>query len=99
MILRPPALDEGHPDGAHFGQLVDSLEAMVDTLCQKGRKLLVIEYLEAAAGRNLADGGGVEPMVVVAVPALYEDSRVGETLRVHLVSHVVQVHSLTDVAP
>ena len=37
---------------------------------------LVVEYLEAAAGRNLADGGGVEAVVVVAVARLDEDGTV-----------------------
>ena len=45
---------------------------------------LVVEYLEAAAGRDLADGGGVEAVVVVTVPGLHEYRGVGEALGVHL---------------
>ena len=45
---------------------------------------LVVEYLEAAAGRDLADCGGVEAVVVVAVPGLDEHGGVGEALGVHL---------------
>ena len=29
-VLGPPALHEGHPDGAHPGKRVDCLEAMVN---------------------------------------------------------------------
>ena len=83
MIFRAPTLDKGHPDGAHLGQLVDCLEAMVDRLREKSGKLLVVEDLETAAGGDLADSGRVEPeweksqklifcrnlpVVIVAVP-------------------------------
>ena len=61
MIFRAPTLDKGHPDGAHLGQLVDCLKAMVDRLREKSGKLLVVEDLEAAAGGDLAHGGRVEP--------------------------------------
>ena len=60
---------------------------------------LVVEYLEAAAGRDFADGGGVEAVVVVAVPRLHEDCRVREALGVHLPAHVVEVDALADVSP
>ncbi len=54
-VLCAPALDEAHPDGAHSGQLVDRLEALVDGLRQERRELLVVEDLEVASGRNLAN--------------------------------------------
>ena len=80
------------PDGTHFGQLEDGLVAVVDALGEQLRELLVVEDLEAAAGRYLADGGRVEAVVVVTVARLDEHSRVRETLGVHLTAHVVQVH-------
>ena len=43
------------PYCAHFGQLIHSLEPMVDRLREEGGKLLVVEDLEAAAGGNLAN--------------------------------------------
>ena len=41
VVLRPPALHEGHPDGAHLGQLVHRLEPVVDRLGQQRGELLV----------------------------------------------------------
>ena len=93
VVLGAPALDETHPDRAHLCQLVDSLEAVVDGLAEQLRKLLVVEDLEAAAGRDLADGRRVEVVVVVAVAALHEDAAVAETLGEHLATDVVQVHT------
>ena len=77
MIFRAPTLDKGHPDGAHFGQLVDCLKAMVDRLREKSGKLLVVEDLEAAAGGDLADSGRVEPEMgkVSKVDLLQESTR------------------------
>jgi len=68
VILCPPPLHKTHPDGAHLGQFVHGLEAVVDGLREEGGKLLVVEDLETAAWRDLADGGRVKPVVVVAVP-------------------------------
>ena len=98
VVLRPPALHEGHPDGAHLGQLVHSLKAVVDGLCEEGGKLLIIENFQAAARRNFADGGGVEAVMVVAVPGLDKYCGVTETLGVHLAPHIVEVDSLPNVS-
>lgn len=46
-------LDEAHADGAHPGELVDSLEALVHRLGQQGSKLLVVEDLQVAAYRTV----------------------------------------------
>ena len=72
-VLLAPALHEGHPDGAHPGQGVHGLEALVDGLGQQGGELLVVEDLEVAAGRDLTDGGGVPAVLLVAVRRLHED--------------------------
>jgi len=67
VILCPPPLHKTHPDRTHLGQLVDCLESMVDRLSEESSKLLVVENLEAASGRNFAHRGRVESMVVVAI--------------------------------
>ena len=72
------------PDSAHLGQLVDCLVAVVDVLPEEVGELLEAEYLERAAGGDLADGGGQEAVDVVAVAGLHEDGRVGEARREHL---------------
>lgn len=84
-------LDEAHADGAHLGELVDDLEAVVDGLGEQLGEQLVVEDLEAAAARDLAHGGGVEAVLEVAVAALDEDAAVAQALGVHLAAHVVQV--------
>ena len=99
MVLSAPSLHKGHPDGAHLGQLVDGLKAVVNRLSEQSGELLVVENFQAAAGRDLADGGGVETVVVVTVPGLDEYSGVTQTLRVDLASHVVKVDSLPDMSP
>mgnify|MGYP006975903191 FL=1 len=76
VVLSTPALDEGHPDGAHLGQLVHCLEPVGDGLGEQGGELLVVEDLQAAAGRDLADCGWVKAVMVITVPRLDEDGRV-----------------------
>ena len=77
VILCPPPLHKTHPkenlchtyadkfveipDGAHLGQFVHGLEAVVDGLREEGGKLLVVEDLETAAWRDLANRGRVKP--------------------------------------
>lgn len=51
-VLGPPALDETHADGAHPGELVDGLKALVDWLGEQGCKLLVVEDLQIAAWKT-----------------------------------------------
>lgn len=84
-------LHEAHADGAHLGELIDDLEAVVDGLGEQLGKQLVVEDLEAAAARDLAHGGGVEAVLEVTVAALDEDAAVAQALGVHLAAHVVQV--------
>lgn len=62
---------------------------MVHGLRQQLSEELVVEDLEAAAAGDLADGGWVEAVLVVAVPALHEDAAVAHTLGVHLAPDVV----------
>lgn len=86
-------LDKAHSNSTHLGKLVDCLEAMIHRLCQKLSKFLVVKNLQAASARDLAHSGGMEAMVVITVTALHKNAGVAEALRVHLSSHVVQVHS------
>ena len=89
------------PDGAHLGQLVDGLVAVVDVVLEEGGELVEAEYLERAAGRDLADGRGQELVDVVAVAGLHEDGRVGEARREDLLRVVVEdeADALPDVPP
>ena len=48
-VLCSPALHKTHADGAHAGQLVHRLEALVHRLSQEGSKLLVVEDLQVTA--------------------------------------------------
>lgn len=66
---------------------------MIDGLCQELRKLLVVEDLEAAATGDLADSGGVETVVIVAVATLDKDAAVTQTFSIHLSSYIVQMDS------
>lgn len=48
-VLGAPALDEAHADGAHAGQLVHGLEALVHRLRQQSSELLVVKNLQVTA--------------------------------------------------
>ena len=98
-VLHAPALHEGHPDGAHAGEGVHRLEALVDALSKQGGELLVVEDLEVAAGGDLANGGRVPAVLLIAVRRLDEDCRVGEAFGEHLAPDVVESHTLADVLP
>jgi len=99
VILCAPAFDERHPDRAHLGQLVHSLESVIHALRQQCGELLIIENFETASWGDLADGGRMEAVVVVAVPRLHEDGRVRQALCVHLPTNIVQMHSFTYMSP
>lgn len=69
MILSSPTLHEAHPNRAHLSQLVHDFKAVVHGLGEQLGEELVVEDLETAAAGDLADRGGVKPMLIVAVPA------------------------------
>lgn len=48
-VLRPPALHEAHPDGAHPGELVHGLKPLIDRLSQQRCELLVVKNLQITA--------------------------------------------------
>lgn len=72
---------------------------MIDALRQQLRELLIVEYLERAAGRYFADGARMKTMMMIAVSRLHEDRRVGQTFSVNLATHVIQMHTLAYVSP
>ena len=98
-VLHAPALDERHADGAHSSQGIHRLKALVHSLSKQRCKLLVVEDLEVAAGRDLADGGRVPAVLLIAVGRLDKDGRVREAFREHFSTDVVQPHTLADVLP
>lgn len=99
MVLCTPTLDKAHTDGTHLGEFVDHLKAMVDVLGEEGSKLLVVEDLERASWRDLADRGRMEAVPMVAVTALDKDTAVTETLCIDLTSNIVQMDTFSDVSP
>lgn len=48
-VLGSPALHEAHANGAHAGELVHGLKALIDRLGQQSSKLLVIKDLQITA--------------------------------------------------
>lgn len=84
-------LDKAHSDGAHLGELIDDLEAVVNGLGQELSKQLVVEDLEAAAAGDLAHCGGMEAVLEITVSALDKDAAVTQTLCVHFATHIVQM--------
>lgn len=99
VILRPPTLDEAHPNRAHFSEFIHGLEAVINALRQQLGELGVVEYPQRTACGDLADGRRVKAVVVVAVPGLDEYRGIRQAFGVHLPVHVVQVDSLADVPP
>lgn len=98
VIFGSPTLYKTHANSAHLCELIDSLKAVVDRLSEQLSKLLIVEDLEAAAAGDLADGSGMEAMVVVAIPALHENAGVTQTLGVHLSSNIIQVNTFANMA-
>lgn len=84
-------LDEAHSDGAHLGELVDDLEAVVNRLGEELGEQLVVKDLEAAAAGDLTHGGGVEAVLEITVTTLDKDTAVTQALCVHLATYIVQV--------
>lgn len=92
----PTYLYKTHPESAHLSKLVHCLKAMVHRLSQELSKLLIIENLQAAATGDFADRGGMEAVVVVAVPTLHKDAAVAQTFSVHLPSNVVEMDTCEE---
>ena len=93
VVLRTPALYKTHAYRTHLGQLIHSLEPMVDRMTEQGSKLLVVEDLEGAAWWDLAHGGGVKAVVVVAVATLDEDAVVAQALRIYFPTNIIQMYT------
>lgn len=94
VVLRPPALDERHPDRAHLRQLINRFETMIDALRQQLGELSIVKDLQRTSWRYFTHGRGMEAVVMVTVATLDEDGGVRQTLRVHFTSDIVQMHPL-----
>lgn len=99
VVLCSPALDKAHSNSAHLCQLVHRLKAMVDRLSQHTGKVLVVEYLEAASWRDLADCSWMKPMGSVAVTTLDKYGTVAQAFSKHFPSHIKEVDTLSNVPP
>lgn len=93
VVFCAPTLDKTQPYSAHLGQFVDGFEPLTDGLVEQRRELLIVEDAQTAARRDLADGGWMEAVMVVAVAALDKDAALTETLGKHLTSDVEEVYS------
>ena len=93
-------MSEVLPYGAHLGQLIDGLVAVVHVVLEEVGEVVEAEYFERAAGRDLADGRGQELVDVVAVAGLHKYGRVGEARREDLLRVVVEdeADALPDVS-
>lgn len=92
----PTYLYKAHPESAHLSKLIHCLKAMVHRLSQELSKLLIVENFQTAATGDFADCGGMEAVVVVAVPTLHEDAAVAQTFCVHLPSNVVEMDTCEE---
>jgi len=99
VIFCSPAFHKAHTNGAHLSEFKDGFKSVVDRLREQLRKLLVVEDLERAACRNLADGGWMESVVIIAITRLDENGSVREALGKHFTAHVVKVDAFADVSP
>lgn len=66
---------------------------MIDRLRQQLSKFLIVEDFQRAARRDLADGCGMETVVMVAVPRLNENCGIRQAFRIHLAANVIQVNT------
>lgn len=64
------------PNRTHFSEFIDCFKTVVDRLREQLCKLLIVEYLERAAGWDLAHCRRVEAVMVITIPRLYEDRTV-----------------------
>ena len=84
MIVRSPTFHKTHAYRAHLGELVDGLKAVVNWLRQNRGKFLVVEDVECAARRDLANGARVETVATVAAATLYKYAAVAFAFGVDL---------------
>jgi len=91
MVLGAPALHKTESYRAHLGQFKHCLVAAGDGLRQQLGKVLIVEDTQTAAWRDLADGGRMKAVVLVAVSTLNENTRIAQALGEHLTANVVQM--------
>lgn len=82
-----------HTESAHLRKLIHCLKAMVHRLSQKLSKLLIIENFQTAATGDFADCGGMEPMMVVAVPTLHKNTAVTKAFSIHFPTNIIEMNT------
>lgn len=82
-----------HTESAHLGKLIHCLKAVVHWLSQKLSKLLIVENLQTAATGDFADRGGMEPVMVVAVPTLHKNTAVAKTFCIHFPTNIIEMNT------
>lgn len=96
-VFGAPALDKADSNSAHVSKRVDRLEAIVDTLFQQCRKVLIIEDFQIATWWNFTDRSRMPVVHVVTVGRLDEDCAVTQTLGKNLASNVVESNTVANV--
>lgn len=71
-VFSSPAFHEGHSDGAHSRQLINSFKALGNALGQQIRKLVIVENFQIATWRYLANRGRMPTIALIAIWALNE---------------------------
>jgi len=97
MVLSAPAFYETHSNGALLGVLVYCFVAVINGLAQEMGKLLIAEDFKSASRWDLADGGGMEAVAVVAIATLHENGRVAQAFCVHLAAYIIQMNAFANV--
>lgn len=97
-VLCTPSFHKRHSYRAHSCQLVNGLEALWHWLGQQSGKFLIVEDLQVASGRNLADSCRVPPVAWITVGALNENARVAETFGKHFAADVVQPNAFSNMS-
>ena len=99
MILSPPAFDKTQPNGTHLYQIIYSLKIIINRLRKQLCKFLVVENFQGTAWRDLTHCCRVKTMAVVAISTLHKDGRVTEAFSKNLSTHVVQMHTFSNMSP
>ena len=99
MILSSPAFDKTQTNGTHLCQLIHCLITIIDRLWEQLGKFLAVENFKCATWRNLAHCCWMKAMNVVTISTLHKDGRVTEAFSKNLSTHIVQMHTFTNMSP
>lgn len=92
-VLCSPAFDKTHANGAHPGQLINSLEPLVHRLSQQCCKLLVVEDLQVTAWGDFTDCCRMPAIPLITVRALNKDGAIAKTFSKHFPTNIIQPDS------